>query len=128
MDFRSVVSRGVRYINVTLHVIRLQWPDGEDFEVPPSGVVINATPEKKSAGTEIHRSGVELIRLAFTANGAESAKLIEIETALPGAVILGSIITAQAFPGRALGMIPAPGYERVPTEEKRMRADRFITY
>lgn len=125
-DLRSVVSRDVRYVNVTSHPIRFVWPDGEEFVVEPSRVVISPTPENELAG--IHRSGVDLFRVAFTANGAESAKLIEIETALPGAVILGSIIAAQAFPGRVFGVIPAPGYERVPTDEKLMRADRFTTY
>ena len=126
MDVRSIVSRGVTYINVTPHAIRLQWPDGEEFMVEPSGVLINATPENKPAGT--HRSGVELVRVVFTANSAETAKLIEIEVGYRAPVVLGSIIAAQAFPGRVLGMIPAPGFERVPTEEKRMRADRFATY
>ena len=54
--------------------------------------------------------------------------LDEIEKAYPGAFIIGSIIAAQAFPGRVLAMVPAPGFERVPPAEKRMRADKFSIF
>ena len=43
-------------------------------------------------------------------------------------VIIGSIIAAQAYPGRVFGMTPAPGYERVAPSEKRMRVDKFTTF
>jgi hypothetical protein len=51
-----------------------------------------------------------------------------VEAAHPGAVVLGSIIAAQAFPGRVLALTPAPGFERVPPSEKKMRADKFTTF
>ena len=40
----------------------------------------------------------------------------------------GLIIAAQAYPGRVLGMCPAPGYERVAPAEKRMTAQKFTVY
>ena len=43
-------------------------------------------------------------------------------------IIIGSIIAAQAFPGRVFGMTPVPGFERVPPADKRMRNDKFVTF
>lgn len=43
-------------------------------------------------------------------------------------IIIGSIIAAQAYPGKVCAMIPAPGHERVPPAEKRMRTDKFTIF
>lgn len=40
-------------------------------------------------------------------------------------VIIGSMIAVNAFPGRVAGMVPAPGFERVPPAQKKMRCDKF---
>jgi len=42
-------------------------------------------------------------------------------------LLIGSIIAAQSYPG-VLAMVPAPGYERVPPAEKRMRPDKFTIF
>lgn len=39
--------------------------------------------------------------------------------------VVGSIIAMNAYPGRVVGMIPVPGFERVPPDQKRMRCDKF---
>lgn len=119
--------QGRVYINTTPHNVNLIDPaTGQEFAVPPCGVLINARPVEEPAG--IHPSGVELVRTSFVADASSEAKLKEMETAYPGAVIIGSVIAAQAFPGRVLGMIPAPGFERVPPDQKKMRADKFTSY
>lgn len=43
-------------------------------------------------------------------------------------VIVGSIIAAQAYPGKVVGLCPVPGYERVAPSEKRMRCDKFTIF
>lgn len=43
-------------------------------------------------------------------------------------VIVGSIIAAQAYPGKVFGLTPVPGYERVAPAEKRMSSDKFVTF
>ena len=43
-------------------------------------------------------------------------------------MVVGSIIAAQAYPGLVVAMVPAPGYERRPPAEKRMRPDKFTIY
>ena len=126
MDFISVVSRTVRFVNTTPHEIKLVWAEGEEFVVQPSGILVNAKILEEDAGK--HPSGAVLVRTRFSVSEADSAKLDEIEAAHPGCVILGSIIAAQAFPGRVLALTPAPGFERVPVSEKTMRADKFTTF
>ncbi|MEW5932035.1 MAG: hypothetical protein AB1816_00420 [Bacillota bacterium] len=113
------------YINTTPHTVVLRTPDGVDHEVPPSGVLINARPVEEPAGG---RGGVELVRTRFVADEESARVLDEIEAAYPGAFIIGSIVAAQAFPGRVLAMVPVPGLERVPPAEKRMRADKFTVF
>jgi len=115
-----------KIINVTPHPIRFQNVDGEVYEVEPSGVLINARPVEEAAGT--HPSSAELVRTRFEADPTSVKELDRLERENPGAIIVGSIIAAQAFPGRVFAMVPVPGFERVPPAEKRMRDDKFTTF
>jgi hypothetical protein len=72
--------------------------------------------------------GVELVKTRFVADPASEQDLAALEAKNPGSIIVGSIIAAQAFPGRVLAMVPAPGFERVPPAEKRMRDDKFTVF
>ncbi len=117
----------MKIINTTPHVIRFQGSaDGEVREIEPCGVLVNARPVEEPAGS--HPSGAELVRVRFEADPASEEALDRLEQENPGTVIVGSIIAAQAFPGRVLAMVPAPGFERVPPAEKRMRDDKFTTF
>lgn len=116
----------MKIINTTPHVIRFQNAAGDVYEVEPSGVLINARPVEEPAG--VHPSGAELVRTKFVADPASEEALAELERKNPGAVIIGSIIAAQAFPGRVLAMVPAEGFERVPPDQKRMRDDKFTVF
>lgn len=115
---------GRTYVNTTPHPINFDY-GGEVITVPPSGVVINASPTEKAVGV---KNGVVLVRTVFTGTTEGHEKLCEIEECFPGAFIIGSIIAAQAYPGRVLAMVPAPGFERVPPDQKRMRLDKFTVY
>ena len=115
-----------RIINVTPHAVTMQNRGGAVYEIPPSGVLINARPLEESAG--VHSSGVELVRTRFVVDLASEEALAQLEAENPNAIILGSIIAAQAFPGRVMAMVPAQGFERVPPAEKRMRDDKFTTF
>ncbi len=116
----------MKIINTTPHVIRFQNAAGDVYEVEPSGVLINARPVEEPAG--VHPSGAELVRTKFVPDPASEEALAELERKNPGAVIIGSIIAAQAFPGRVLAMVPAEGFERVPPDQKRMRDDKFTVF
>ena len=116
----------MKVINTTPHSVRFQSADGEVYEIEPCGVLINARPVEEFAG--VHSSGVMLVRTRFEADPSSEEALAQLEAENPGAVIIGSIIAAQAFPGRVLAMVPAPGFERVPPAEKRMRDDKFTVF
>lgn len=116
----------VRIVNATAHAIRFQSADGQVYEVPPCGVVVNAQAVEEPAGK--HPSGVELVTTYFEPTLEEVQALANLEWDNPDAIVVGSIIAAQAFPGRVFAMVPVPGFERVPPAEKRMRDDKFITF
>jgi hypothetical protein len=116
----------MKIISVTPHPITFQTPEGEVYELHPCGVVINATPVEEPAG--LHPSGAELVRTRFVASPEAEEALARLEAENPGAVIVGSIIAAQAFPGRVFALVPVKGFERVPPAEKRMRDDKFTTF
>lgn len=76
----------------------------------------------------------DLVRSTFVGTEEGAALISEIqkwaEETHPGVTlrIIGSIIAAQAFPGSVVGMTPAPGFERVPPQEKRMNPSKFTTF
>jgi hypothetical protein len=113
-------------INTTPHPVTMVSQEGRVYTVEPCGVLVNARAVEEFAGT--HTSGAELVRTRFEADPASEEALSRLEAENPGAIIIGSIIAAQAFPGRVLAMVPAPGFERVPPAEKRMRDDKFTTF
>lgn len=125
MDIRVYKIKGRLYINTTPHEVNLQDEEGNVHIVPPSGVLINARPVEEEVGG---RDGVEFVRTKFVADEESERLLAEIEKCYPGAFVIGSVISAQAFPGRVLAMVPVPGFERVPPAEKRMRADKFTVF
>lgn len=114
-----------KFVNVTPHSINFRSADGTEYEVPPSGVVLNAKFVDEDAGT---RNGVALVRTKIEAEPSSLDALAKLEEENPGAVFVGSLIAAQAFPSRVVSMIASPGYERKPPAEKRMRDDKFTTF
>lgn len=101
-------------------------PDTYILPTYRADAILYARPVEESAG--VHPSGAELVRTRFEPSEYDEIKLARIEKNNPGAVIVGSIIAAQAFPGRVMAMVPVPGFERVPPAEKRMRDDKFTTF
>ena len=116
----------ITIINVTPHSLNFRNADGSEFVVEPSGTIVNATPSDELVGT--HPSGAELVRVKFTASDDAIVAIEKLEAEHPGAVIVGSMIAAQAFPGRVVGMVAAEGFERRPPAEKRMNPNRFTTF
>jgi hypothetical protein len=113
-------------INVTPHPITFKNADGSEFTVPPCGKLVNASIAEQVV--EKLPDGTELVLPTFNPDRGGRTVLDDLEREHPGAIIVGSIIAAQAYPGRVLGMVPAPGFERVPVDQKRMNPKRFITY
>ncbi len=116
---------GVVLVNTTPHEISFLSESGEVINVPPCGALINAKVVETEAG---EMGSVKLVKSQFVADPASGEVLALIEAEFPTAIIVGSIIAAQAFPGRVFGMTPAPGFERMPPSEKRMSVKKFTTF
>ena len=113
-------------INVTKHPIRFQSAAGEVYELSPSSVVIDARFQEEIVGN--HPTGAELVRARIVPTPTAEELLARLEAERPGELIVGSLIAAQAFPGRVVAMVAVEGFERVPSDQKRMRDDKFTTF
>lgn len=113
-------SNGVRVINTTPHPCN--FIDGENVVVvPPSGLIINAKVQEKAISDLF-------VTTEFVGDEEGRAIITAIREVAPDVVIIGSIIAAQAYPGEVAAMVPAPGYERVAPDQKRMRCDKFTIF
>lgn len=115
----------MKIINTTPHEIRFLETDGSIFTVKTCGIIISAHPVETPAG---ERNGIAFVRTAFVADEENTAALSRLEAKNPDSLIVGSIIAAQAFPGRVLALTPAPGFERMPVAERLMSATKFTTF
>lgn len=125
-DFSKVIkfSNGVRVINVTPHVIT--FLDGESVvEVAPCGALVGARAVEMEAGQQ---GAAQLVKTVFSQSEQGLAELEEINREVPGVLVVGSIISAQGYPGQVVGMTSAPGFERVAPAEKRMSILKFTTF
>jgi hypothetical protein len=120
----KTLPNGVTIFNSTPHPLTFWSPDWPEPVTVEPDEVINARPVEQVVE---RRNGVTLVRTAFEANEAGEA-VIERALAAGADVIVGSLIAAQAYPGRVVAMTPVPGYERVPTNEKRMNPDKFTVF
>ena len=126
---KMVTVDGVEIVNTTPHEITFGVVGAEGevkaINVEPCGALINA---KATSHVVEERGAISFMKTTFE-GGAEGAALIEeIKAAYPQAVIVGSIIAAQAYPGDVVGMCPLPGYERVAPAEKRMDPHKFTIF
>lgn len=121
-----VFGNGVCVVNTTPHPITMQDVNGELVTVPTT-VLINA----KAAEKQVDDLFVETV-FAGTVEGADIIRKIEeayqASDCADRLVIVGSIIAAQAYPGKVVGLCPVPGYERVAPSDKRMRCDKFTVF
>lgn len=126
----TTFGNGVTVVNTTPHPLNFIDMDGTERVIPtsvPAGektgpLVINAKPVET-------RVDDLFVRTKFEADphGLEIIDTIEEAARDTGkrVVIIGSMIAVNAFPGRVAGMVPAPGFERVPPAQKKMRCDKF---
>ena len=137
------LPNGLIVFNATPHPLRFwhpSWP--EPVEVPPDEVINARRVEKvvqrfaippalpstwsyydREAGTEV----VEFVTTTFVGD-TEGEAIIERAFAQGAHVVVGSIIAAQAYPGRVVAPVPAPGYERAEPAKKRARPDKFVVF
>lgn len=114
-----------RVVNCTPHKIIFRFPDGEDITIEPSGMTIDASPNEEIMEKEGMTAFVKTI---FIPSEKGKEEIEKIRTENPNAIIIGSIISAQAYPGEVFAMTPAPGFERVPPDQKRMNPFKFTMF
>ena len=133
INFYAYVD-GKCVVNTTPHPITFLDLNGEIITVPTS-----VEPGQKTSPWVINAKAVEetvgedLVRTVFVGTPEGEAIIDTIEAwakdeGHSNLRIIGSIIAAQAYPGRVLSMCPAPGYERVAPAEKRMTAQKFTVF
>ena len=118
------LSNGVTIVNVTPHDLTFATASGDLETAPKSGVIISATATEV---TEVE-NGVTFSTPTFIPSAEGEQALAAISAACPGAIVVGSLIAAQAYRGRVVGMVAAPGYERVAPAEKRMDPAKFARF
>lgn len=106
------LSNGVQVINCTPHILRFE--DGSIVE--PSGFLLQAKMEEKKISDFVYE-----VRVVPTPEGLK--ELENIEEMLPGVVILGSSISAQAYPGRVKMIVLTKA--RADVKDKICRIDKF---
>ena len=123
-EINPVTVDGVVIVNTTPHP--LSFGVGDEIVSVPTSTLINASVEEMQV--ESKWGDVLLVETTFKGS-PEGEEVIEaIHQKCPDAVIVGSIIAAQAYPGKVFGMTPLPGYERVAPAEKRMNPHKFTTF
>ena len=133
ISFYAVID-GKTVVNTTPHPISFLNKEGETIIVPSSVAPGERTsPWVVNAKAVEERVGDDLVRTVFVGTPEGEAILDQLEQwareeGHDNLRIIGSIIAAQAYPGRVLGMCPAPGYERVAPAEKRMTTQKFTVY
>ena len=110
-------------VNCTPHSIRFLDLDCNIITVEPSGFTLRAVPQEQHVEYE---NGCEFVRTIFVPSdeGEIEVESMERRNLLP----VGSIISAQAWPGRVVSLVPVVGYERKPPAEKLYRCDKFNSF
>lgn len=102
---------------------------GKIEEIEPFGVVMEATSKEEFFKKE---KKTIYVTTNFEPNKKSKKDLLELEDECfdlgINPIFIGSIIAAQAFPEKVVAMIPVPGYERVPIDEKLVRSDKFAIF
>lgn len=114
-----------KVVNCTPHKIIFRFPDGEDITIEPSGMTTDAYANEEIMETE---GMMVFVKTVFIPSEKGKKEIAEIRTKMPNTIIIGSIISAQAYPGEVFAMTPAPGFERVPPDQKRMNPFKFTMF
>lgn len=115
---------GVTLVNATPYSITLQVGKGSIVVPASPNQVINASIKEVPVDDL-------LVKSIFVGNEDGERIINEIYSEFSDSdkvIIIGSLIAAQAYPGKVFGMVAAEGYERKPPEEKLMRSDKFVTF
>ena len=127
----QTLPNGVRVFNATPHDITFWCEDWADVVVVAPDTVINASPTEQPVSCmpvgNADWENVWFVKTVFLPNDMGFATIAHAHE-MGADVIIGSIIAAQAYPGKVVAMIPCVGFERVAPAEKRMQPDKFTVF
>ena len=128
-DVAKQFSNGIIVVNTTPHALTFLSPEGDVVSVPSSVAegertgyaVVNARPVEREVGPGLVQTVFEPSEDGQAIIDAIREEFKDSDCTLR---IVGSLAAANAFK-EVVGMIPAPGFERVPPAEKRMSVEKF---
>lgn len=112
---------GIMVFNGTPHPLTFWKPGWEDVVTVEVDKVISTQPVELVVKVE---GEITFVKTVFEQID-KAVDIIASAQANGAQLIVGSIIAAQVYPGLVVSMVPAPGYERVPADSKRMLPDKF---
>jgi len=128
----SMVVDGHVLVNTTPHPITFQNLEGELVTIPTS------VPEGEKTGYAVLNAKSNEVMVAddlVTTTFSATPEGLDLLEAIEGWAaeehpnetlrVIGSLVAANGYPGRVVGMCPVPGFERAPLGQKRMRTDKF---
>ena len=122
--FAAHTVGGLKVVNATPHEVTFLVGENE-IVVPPSGATLKAAASDEVVG----RVGdADIVRVVFRRSAEGDAELAALLAQHPDALIIGSMISAQAFGYPVVALVAAPGHERLPPTQRRYRADRFTAF
>lgn len=113
-------------INTRPHFLRFQTASGEVYIVPSSREIISAVTVE--VFVKKGNNGIGLVRPEYRPTPEGWKTLKKLKEKHPNAIIVGSILTAQAYPGEIYAPVPLKGFEKVANDQKRARDDIFTTF
>lgn len=121
---------GVWILNCTPHDIKFKHEVTGDVKViPNAGFTLKASVEFELA---FEQDGVEYVRSTYLGSQDVNLEWVEINQIKSKlykqgirVIVVGSIISAQAYPGLVVSPIPVKGEERLHPAERHYSATRF---
>jgi hypothetical protein len=120
----TTLPNGVTVWNVTPHDLSFWCEREEETVVAPSDGVLNALPISEYVKK---RKEYNIVRVIFTPLEAGLQMIEEIKRDNPRALIVGSIIAAQAYPEDVVATIPYKP-SRVYKQQRLVKSNRFTCF
>lgn len=118
------LTNGTLIVNVTPHPLHFWCEDQGVVVTAPSDAIVNAYPRTKVVQIE---KDYHFVRVEFVEREVGRKILNRLKLAHPEAVIVGSIIAAQAYRGEIVSSIPYKP-TRFDKDQKLVKYDRFTIF
>ena len=122
-------------LNTTPYPIQFLFQDRHTEVINPCGFILEAKSERKAhcAYRQPEWEFTEYYDVSTPTPEGEVwldhiDKQMEGEDAEEFLLVVGSVVAAQAYPGRVVATIPTPESEGMPTDQQVMRTDGFIIF